>query len=822
MRPAGLKRSPSWMLAAAVAAVVVLAGTRLITLSVRDHAAELRSTAQGAVSHHAHAIEVELQALLDRARGESRRAAGTVDDREHSAPPLTAVPGRNAFWITGTGVLFRTGDADPAVSRALAGEWVAGQPSGRTARGLFGPVRYGSQWFVAAQAPIELPAARSASASAFAYEALDGLLLRAGFGRLVREGYDFELFQDAENSRGARMFLRARAAALDEPVTGAIHAPGAASLASPAYLELAIRPHAGWYPSAPLAADVALLALVAWALAFGAYDLAHSVRHARRALATARGRLRAVNARLATETEQHDALQKNLEHARYHDPSTGLPNRRYFMSQLDRALRDLHARRRQSLGIILIEIDRFTLINDTLGHTAGDDLLLQSAQRFAKVLDRTEHSLARWGGDQCVVLLYDVDSPADVRAIAGALHAARQEPFSLRRHRVRVATRMGFTCIERGLRRPEEALREADVALSLARRSSGPHTVEYTADLGNAAVSLVNLEADMHLALERGEFGLLFQPIFALQTLRVVGVEALLRWYHPVEGMLAPERFLSIAEESGAMVPITRWVIRRVCRLIADWRQTLPRDADFYISVNLSAAALCDPGLWEHVTSVLEATGVPPGYLKFELAERGLVESVSAARPLLAAFRSMGIELMLDDFGTGHSSLSYLQLLPFDYVKIDRPFADRTGSERANNAITAAVLQMTSSLGLRAVAEVVETEAAARTLTQLGCHFGQGYYLSVPLEAADALELLRRSPTPSTVVSTVPAAAAAPRTERTAQQTIAPHTDRAAEETMILEDTSTVVLPDTPTLVLEAAIDSEIAVAEEEGTESGR
>jgi hypothetical protein len=196
------------MLAAAVAAVVVLAGTRLITLSVRDHAAELRSTAQGAVSHHAHAIEVELQALLDRARGESRRAAGTVDDREHSAPPLTAVPGRNAFWITGTGVLFRTGDADPAVSRALAGEWVAGQPSGRTARGLFGPVRYGSQWFVAAQAPIELPAARSASASAFAYEALDGLLLRAGFGRLVREGYDFELFQDAENSRGARVFLR--------------------------------------------------------------------------------------------------------------------------------------------------------------------------------------------------------------------------------------------------------------------------------------------------------------------------------------------------------------------------------------------------------------------------------------------------------------------------------------------------------------------------------------------------------------------------------------------------------------------------------------
>ena len=810
MRPPGRNPLPSWLPAAAVAAVVALAGARLITLSVRDHAADLRRAAEGAVSQQAHGIEVQLQALLERGRGESRRAAGIVDSRQHFEPPLTAVPSRNAFWMAATGVLLRSGDADPAVSRALAGEWAAASAGGRPAAGLFGPVRYGSQWFLAAQAPIELPPSRSASAGAraFAYEALDGLLSRAGFQRLIREGYDIELFQGAPNSREPRMFLRSRAAALEEPVTAVIHPLDAASLPTPAYLQLAIRPHAGWYPIVPIAADVAVLVLAAWALAFGAYDLAHGAGHARRALTTARERLRAVNARLTAEIEAHEALQKSLEHARYHDPSTGLPNRRHFMSQLDRALRDLHARRRQRLGIILIEIDRFTLINDTLGHTAGDDLLLQAAQRFAKVLEGKEHALARWGGDQCVALLHDVDSSADVRAIAAALHVARQEPFRLRRHRVKVATRIGFTCIERGPRRPEEALREADVALSVARRQSGPHTVEYTAELGDAAVSLVNLEADLHLALERGEFGLLFQPIFNLQALRVVGVEALLRWYHPVEGMLAPERFLAIAEETGAIVPVTHWIIRQVCRLIADWRQTLPRDADFYISVNLSPAALRDPGLWEHVASVLEATRVPPGYLKFELAERGLIESASAARPLLAAFRNMGIELMLDDFGTGYSSLSHLQLLPFDYVKIDRPFANRTGSDRANNAITAAVLQMTSSLGLRAVAEAVETEAAARSLAQLGCNFGQGNYLCAPLEAADALQLLRRSPNPSTVVLTVSA---------TAQ---APHTDRAADETTIFEDAATVVLPDTPTLVLEAAIDAEIAVPEEEGSES--
>jgi diguanylate cyclase (GGDEF)-like protein len=808
MRRSGPKRYPAWMPAAAVAAVVVLAGARLITLSLRDHAADLRSAAQSAVSQHAHGIEVELQALLDRARDESRRAAGTVDDRRLSAPPLTAVPARNAFWMAGTGTLLRTGDVDPAISRALASEWVAARASAPAAAGLFGPVRYGSQWFLAAQAPVELARASPASAAAraFAYEALDGLLLRAGFARLVREGYDFELFQDAQSSRAPRMFLRSRTATLEQPVTGAI--PGAASLA-PAFLELAIRPHTGWYPIGPLAADVAVLALLAWALAFGAYDLAYSVRHAKHALATARGRLHVVHARLTAEIDQHDALQKNLEHARYHDPSTGLPNRRYFMSQVDRALRDLHARQRQRLAIILIEIDRFTLINDTLGHTAGDDLVLQVAQRFAKVLEPTEHTLARWSGDQCVALLYDVDSD-DVRAIAAALHNARQQPFSLRKHRVKVATRIGFTCIARSLHRPEEALREADVALSVAKGESGLATVEYTADMGGAAVSLVSLEADLYLALERGEFGLLFQPIFELRGSRVVGCEALLRWYHPVEGMLTPERFLSIADEVGVIVPVTRWIIQRVCRLIADWRARLPRNADFYISVNLSAAAVRDPGLCEHVAQVLQATRVPPGYLKFELAERGLVENVSTVRPVLAAFRTMGIELMLDDFGAGYSSLSYLQLLPFDYVKIDRPFANRTGSERANNAITAAVLQMTSSLGLRTIAEVVETEAAARSLAQLGCNFAQGYYFSAPLEAAEAFELVRRSPSPSTIVSAAPLAASAPRTE-------------AAEDgTMILEDTPTLVLPDTPTLVLETPIDPEVTVAEEAGGESRR
>jgi len=793
--------------------VVALVGARLIILSVRDHAAQLHGAAQAAVSRQAHAIELQLQALLDRARGEAQRAAGTVDGRPRSVAPLTALPSRNAFWISGQGVLLRTGDADPAISRALASEWAA-QGDAPAATGVFGPIRYGSQWFIAAQAPVEQAQADPtiAGARAVAYAALDQLVLAAGFRRLVGDGYDYALLEDAPTAREPRVFLRSSAAELEGPVSGAVHAPGAATSPPAVFLQLAIRPHAGWYPSGPLAADIAVLAVLAWGLAWLAYDLAHNVRHARRALATARGRLIVVNARLTAEIEQHDALQKNLEHARYHDPSTGLPNRRYFMSQVDRALRDLQGRRRQRLAIILIEIDRFSLINDTLGHTAGDDLVLQAAQRFAKVLEPSEHTLARWSGDQCVALLYNVDS-AEVRAISDALHGTRQQPFSLRKHRIKVATRIGFTCVDRSVHRPEEALREADVALSVAKSEAGLATIEYTPDMGGAAVSLVSLEADLYLALERGEFGLLFQPIFDLRGPRVAGFEALLRWHHPVEGTLTPERFLAIADEVGVIVPVTRWIITRVCRLIADWRARLPRDADFYISINLSAAAVRDPGLREHVAQALRAARVPPGYLKFELPERGLVENVSAARAVAAGFHDLGIELMLDDFGTGYSSLSYLQLLPFDYVKIDRPFANRTGSDRANKAITAAVLQMTSSLGLRAIAEVVESEAAARSLGELGCHFAQGHYFSVPLDAAEAFDLVRRSPGVSTVVAPAPAAAAA---------AAAPRRDGAGDDTMMLEDTPTLVLSDSPTLVLQAPEDPGAAEPEENGSGGGR
>jgi len=736
-----LRRHSYWLLPLAAAALVTLSGTRLITLSVRERSAQLRRTAESTVLRHSSRIEAELTALADAARREHIEMLNAVPSSSRAAS--AGRQDRGQFSMSAEGSVLQVAPADADIAHALAAEWTAARAARRAEAPLFGPVRHGSEWIVAARVPLgaEPGAAQAWSVS---YATLDSLLARAGFGSLVSEGYDFQLFQPDPLTHHPRVFLTSQPGSLAEPVTSAIREPGA-SLHPPAtpFLVLAIRPRGGWYPMRELAAEVGLLALLAWAVGFGTYDLTHSLKRTRSALAATRERLHTVNERLADEIQQRESLQRSFEHARYHDGFTGLPNRRYFMDQLDRALREIRTRRRRRIAVALIDIERLRLISDTLGHTAGDELLLQAAQRCVQALGAAEHVLARWGADQLAVLLYELESSGQVQELADRLQEECQRPYELRQHRLRVTCRVGFTRIDSGLQRAEEAVREADLAVSVGRQQQPVRAVAYAPGMTGAAVSLVSLEADLHVALDRREFRLLFQPIVDLRGGRVVGAEALLRWRHPVEGLLTPDRFLGVAEEIGVIVPVTRWIIQRVCRLAAEWRRRLPRQEDFYFSVNLSAAVLRSPGLREYVAQVLEETHTPAAHLKFELSEGGLVSNVTTARAVLDALHDMGIELMLDDFGSGYSSLSYLQLFPFDYVKIDRPFVSRTGSERANNAIIAAIVQMASNLGLRAVAEVVETRAAARTLLQMGCTFGQGYFFSPPVEAEAAFQQLR-------------------------------------------------------------------------------
>jgi diguanylate cyclase (GGDEF)-like protein len=575
---------------------------------------------------------------------------------------------------------------------------------------------------------------------------LDRLLASLQLSRLIDAEYDFELSKvDADGAR-PRAFVSTRIGLLEDGVASRIRTPAGFTQDLPSgYLQLAIRPKTGWYPARDLAAAVALLACVAWLLAFAVHDLVHNMHRARDALALSRRQLQLANRRLVTEIEQRETLQKSFDHSRYHDAFTGLPNRRYFMDQLDRALREVRARRRQHLAVMLIDIDRFKLINDTLGHTAGDELVVQAARRFQKAIGSLECVLARWSGDQFAMMVFDVHSMEAGLDIAEVMQQALQESFDLRKHRLSVAARVGVTFIDSGLHRAEEALREADVALSVAKRRDTPSAVAYQPDMGGSAASLVSLEADLHVALERRELHLVFQPIVDLRTQRAAGAEALLRWQHPVEGLLTPDKFLSVAEEAGLSSRIARWTILRVCKLAAEWRRLLPQDKSFYFSINLSAAALRDPDLAAYVARVLSDTGTPASALKFELTEGGLIADPGAVHEVLDGLHSLGVEMMLDDFGTGYSSLSHLQLFPFDYVKIDRPFVNRAGSEHANSAIAAAIVQMAASLGLKSVAEIVETNAAAQDLQRMGCDYAQGNFYCEPVEAEEAFQLLHGS-----------------------------------------------------------------------------
>ncbi|HEU4625637.1 MAG TPA: bifunctional diguanylate cyclase/phosphodiesterase [Steroidobacteraceae bacterium] len=739
-----LSRTSAWLPTVCVLLVVLLAGARLIMLSLDRHADDARRAARAELTERRTSIESQLAALAERASDEAARVS-----RALAGGATTVAPAHGTFRIEADGSVVRAPKVDRALATGIATEWSHLGASGEAARFL-GPTRQGSQWIVAVRAPVAAAANRDDAAEpargtvwAVAYADLDQLLDEAKVGRLVSRGYDFTFAQVDPATSLVRTYVNSGPVRLEDPMKVVLRTPAGLTRDRPGHLELAIQPREGWYPTSRLASEIGLLALTAWLLAFGTHDLIVRSQHLRQQLAASQEQARMLNEQLVAEIEERQDLQKSFEHARYHDAFTGLPNRRYFMDQLDRALRAVRARRRQGTAVALIEIDRLKLINETLGHAAGDELMVQAAHRFEEGAAGLESVLARWEGSQLALLLPDVPTSDAALQVANTMLECLREPFELRRHRIAVAASVGITCADSGLQRPEDLLREADIALSVAKRTEGIKAVAYAPSMGGDAASLVSLEADLHLALERNELRLLFQPVVDLHTRQTVGAEALLRWQHPVEGLLTPDKFLSIAEEAGLMVPITHWVIARVCKLAGEWRQRLDPGQPFFISVNLSAASLRDPFLAELVASLLARTRAPAAALKFEITEAGLINNVGEARAILRRLHDMGIELMLDDFGTGYSSLNHLELFPFDFVKIDRPFVSRLGADSANSGIMAAVVQIAASLGLRAIAEVIETQAVAQALQKMGCNYGQGFFFSAPVEAEEVLQRMR-------------------------------------------------------------------------------
>ncbi len=736
-----IKRTVTWLPALLVLATVTAAGSRLIVLSVQERAEAARAAAQATAARCARAIEQQLAELVSRASDRTPSSSS----RSATSDTHTATSDFKVFEWTDGGRVVASSGVDLAVAQAIVSEWTAAMARaaptrgtltrGTPSAGLLGPMREGSEWLIAARVPL-------AGSQSVAFTSLDRVFARAKLGQALGPGNDFAFVQSDPDNDHARVFVASSTEPLIRPALSVIRPPPGFAFASPGELSFEIRPHVGWYPIRTLATDIGLLALIGWLLTFIAHDLTQHTQRLRDSLMATRRQLHAANQRLLSEVEQRERLQESVDRARFHDAFTGLPNRRYFMDQLDRTLREFRARRDRCIGVFLVDIDRFQLINETLGHTAGDELMVQAGRRFQKALTAAPGVLARWGGDQFALLVPDLGSSDAAPELAGALQEALREPFEVRRHRLGITAHIGMSCVESGPQRAEDLMREADVALSMAKRQEEHPCVAYSPAMGGDAASLVSLEADLHVALERRELKLLFQPIVDLHGRQAVGAEALLRWRHPIEGVLRPDRFLSIAEEAGLILPITRWTVRRVCRIASEWRRRLPPGREFYLSVNLSAAALRDPELSDYVSGLLAETETPPQALKFELNEGGLISNVAGARETLERLRHTGVELMLDDFGTGYSSLNYLQLFPFDYVKIDRPWIGEGQSAHGGTSLASAMVHLASSLGLTPIAEVVESQSIADALEEMGCRFGQGNFFCAPVEAEEALARL--------------------------------------------------------------------------------
>jgi len=424
------------------------------------------------------------------------------------------------------------------------------------------------------------------------------------------------------------------------------------------------------------------------------------------------------------------AAAERLDHQAHHDPLTGLPNRARF----DRLLAEALERSATSTAaVVFADLDDFKVINDSLGHRVGDELLKAVAERLSAQL-RPDDVLARFGGDEFVVLLDDVDDLEHVRAVANRLAGTLDQPFSLGgRHRF-VSASFGIALATTGAT-AEALVRDADAAMYQAKEHGKARLEVFDESLRMRALERLELEAGLRDALEGDQFELHYQPEYTLRDGRLYGMEALIRWQHPAHGMISPARFVPIAEQSGLIVPIGEWVLRTATLQAAEWRRR--GHEDFVMAVNLSPRQLSSPTLAGVVASALRESGLPPHALCLEITESAIMEDPQAAHAVLQRLKALGVKLAIDDFGVGYSSLSHLKyLLPVDVIKIDKSFIDGIVEGGDDRAIIAAIISLAHELGVQAIAEGVEDSAQVEALRALDCHVAQGYHFAKPTPAA--------------------------------------------------------------------------------------
>jgi PAS domain S-box-containing protein len=448
--------------------------------------------------------------------------------------------------------------------------------------------------------------------------------------------------------------------------------------------------------------------------------------------------------------------EEMLVHNAFHDGLTNLPNRALFMDRLQHALTLSKRQSNYKFAVLLIDVDEFKIINDSLGHTAGDELLIQIGQRLKRSVRRADtvsrpreepgrptndDTLARLGGDEFTILLDDIRDPIEAVRVAERVQAELTTPFVVNKQEIVISASIGIASSASPHTQAEDLVRDADIAMYRAKRAGKARCEVSDPAMHASAVKRLSLETDLRKALDQGEFRVYYQPIVSLQTGKIAGFEALTRWQRP-EGIVSPFEFIAVAEEIGLIIPMNRQLLHEACQHLRSWQSEFPSSPPLTMSVNVSSREFAQPDLASEIRKALPQTGVDPGCLQLEIIETIAMGDAEKSGRVLAQLQALGVRLSIDDFGTGYSSLSRLRRIPVDTLKIDRAFISHMDSDPESREIVRIIIMLAHNLGLKVVAEGAETEEHVNLLKQLNCEMVQGYFFSRPADDQAMSQLL--------------------------------------------------------------------------------
>lgn len=447
---------------------------------------------------------------------------------------------------------------------------------------------------------------------------------------------------------------------------------------------------------------------------------------------------------ISQEKRIEQLIEDNVRKLYYdfrHDKLTGLPNRKLFIEELESSLKKAHINNNFSFTVLILDLDQFKLINHSYGHLMGDNLLIQIAERLKQYL-HAQDILARLGGDEFGIILNHLGNLEHTLEIVDLIKQSFARPFQLNDYEVYSSASIGITISDTKYQKVGDILRDADAALNQAKTKDKASYTIFRQEMYLEAVNRLQLDNDLRRAIERKEFELRYQPIVELNTKKITGFEALIRWEHPEKGWISPNNFIPVAEETGLIIPLSNWILNQGCQQLCKWQKLSNNYQDLIISINLSVKQFSQNNLVEKIMDTVQNLGMNHHCLKLEITESCLVKNTEEICLILNQLKALGMKLSMDDFGTGYSSLSYLHRFPFDTLKIDRSFIKDMTQSTDKLRLTQTIIHLANDFGMEVIAEGIETEKQWKKLQQLGCPYGQGYYFAKPLTAQEVEKVI--------------------------------------------------------------------------------